>query len=128
MLYSTPFLKPHRPKLPSLSPLRGEKGNWGLQALITGKISTKQLEACRQNINRRLKRKGRIIIHGFPDRGKSIKPCEVRMGKGKGKVDRYEMMVYPGKLILEIVGIPEGLSRYALQGGATKLNITTRII
>lgn len=127
-MYSTKFLKPHKPKLPSICVFRGRKGRLGLQSLSTGTISTKQMEACRQNINRRLKRKGQIVIHGFADRGRSLKPCEVRMGKGKGKIDHYEMMVSPGKLILEIVGISENLSRYALQGGATKLGVSTKII
>jgi large subunit ribosomal protein L16 len=125
----TKFLKFHKPGLPSQGKLHIlTQGISGIMAIQTGSIPGHQLEAARQNINRRLKRKGKIIIHVFPDRGRTEKPCEVRMGKGKGNIKFWQAMVYPGSLIFEIRGISRELIRQALLGGCTKLGVGVKII
>ena len=59
-------------------------GEFGLQAVDCGYISSKQIEAARIAMTRHVKRGGKIWIRIFPDKPVTKKPAEVRMGKGKG--------------------------------------------
>ena len=61
-------------------------GTIGLKALQSGVISSRQIEAARQAINRKIKRQGKLWIRVFPNLPITAKPTEVRMGKGKGSV------------------------------------------
>jgi large subunit ribosomal protein L16 len=125
----TKFQKFHKPNLLSTGKTQIlTSGISGIMALQTGSIKSQELEAARQNINRRLKRKGKVLIHIFPDRGRTAKPCEVRMGKGKGNIKYWQTMVRPGSLIFEIRGVSRELARRALAGGCTKLNVGVKII
>lgn len=63
-------------------------GNIGLKAVETGHLNSKQIISIRQTINKIIKKKGKLIINIFPNTQISKKPLEVRMGKGKGNVDR----------------------------------------
>jgi large subunit ribosomal protein L16 len=63
-------------------------GNMGLIALESGHINSKQLMALKQTINKIIKKKGKLKINIFPNTPISKKPVEVRMGKGKGNIDR----------------------------------------
>lgn len=62
-------------------------GDYGLQTLERGWLTTRQIEACRVAINRSLKRKGKVFIRIFPHKSITRRPPETRMGKGKGAVD-----------------------------------------
>jgi large subunit ribosomal protein L16 len=57
----------------------------------------------------------------FPDKPISTKPAEVRMGNGKGNPEYYVAEIQPGKVIYEIVGVPEELAREAFRLAAAKL-------
>jgi large subunit ribosomal protein L16 len=59
-------------------------GSFGLKALDTCFLTSKQLEAARVALNRFMKREGQVWIRVFPDKPMTRKPAEVRMGKGKG--------------------------------------------
>lgn len=56
-------------------------GEFGMQTLERGWITSRQIEACRVAINRYLKRKGKVWIRVFPDKSVTKKPAETRMGK-----------------------------------------------
>jgi len=58
-------------------------GEFGLQAVECGTISSKQIEAARIAMTRHVKRGGKMWIRIFPDKPFTKKPAEVRMGKGK---------------------------------------------
>jgi large subunit ribosomal protein L16 len=103
-------------------------GILGLKALEAGCVSSKQIEATRQAIARKIRRNGRIWVRIFPDLPITSKPIEVRMGKGKGAVDHWVAKISGGTIIFEIDGIPEKLAILALQTGSTKLPIKTAII
>jgi large subunit ribosomal protein L16 len=75
-----------------------------------------------------MKRQGKVWIRVFPDVPVSAKPIEVRMGKGKGSVDRWVSRVAPGRILFEIDGVPEDIAREALRLGAAKLPIKTKIV
>ncbi|WP_321488736.1 50S ribosomal protein L16 [uncultured Hyphomonas sp.] len=103
-------------------------GQFGLKALEPERVTARQIEATRRAITREMKRQGKVWIRVFPDVPVSAKPIEVRMGKGKGSVDRWVSRVAPGRILFEIDGVPEDIAREALRLGAAKLPIKTKII
>ncbi|MEL6789164.1 MAG: 50S ribosomal protein L16 [Pseudomonadota bacterium] len=103
-------------------------GSHGLKALEPERITSRQIEATRRAITRAMKRAGRVWIRIFPDVPVSKKPTEVRMGKGKGSPEYWAARVKPGRIMFEIDGVPEDVAREALELGAAKLPIKTRIV
>ena len=103
-------------------------GAYGLKAMAPGRVTARQIEASRRAITRHMKRAGRVWIRIFPDVPVSKKPTEVRMGKGKGSVDRWVCKVKPGRVMFEIDGVNDDIAREALRLAAMKLPIKTRIV
>jgi large subunit ribosomal protein L16 len=58
----------------------------------------------------------------------TAKPIEVRMGKGKGSVDRWVCKVKPGRVMFELDGVSEEVAREALRLAAMKLPVKTRVV
>nr|YP_003434235.1 ribosomal protein L16 [Chattonella marina]BAI70582.1 ribosomal protein L16 [Chattonella marina] len=103
-------------------------GLFGLKCLESFNITSSQIEAVRQNINRKIKRRGKIWINVFPDFPITSKPSEVRMGKGKGSVDYWVSKVSAGKIIFEVASPNDKLAYNALKSAANKLPVKTFII
>lgn len=103
-------------------------GDFGLQAIESGPLTARQIEAARIAMTRHVRRQGKIWIRIFPDKPVSKKPAETRMGKGKGAVDRWEAIVKRGRVMYEMGGVPEDLAREALRLAAHKLPIKTRFL
>ena len=103
-------------------------GEYGLKATTRGRITARQLEAARRAMTRHIKRGGRIWIRIFPDKPISIKPAEVRMGNGKGNPEYYVAEIQPGKIVFEIVGVPEELAREAFRLASAKLPLRTTFV
>ncbi|WP_300376812.1 50S ribosomal protein L16 [Henriciella sp.] len=103
-------------------------GSFGLKALEPERVTARQIEATRRAVTREMKRQGKVWIRVFPDTPVSAKPIEVRMGKGKGSVDRWVARVAPGRILFEIDGVPDEVALEALRLGAAKLPIKTKII
>ena len=103
-------------------------GEYGLQALEPGWISSRQIEAARRAIVRALRRRGKVWIRIFPDKPFTKKPAETRMGKGKGNVEYWVAVIKPGRVLFEVGGLPEDMSKEALNLAAYKLSIKTKII
>lgn len=103
-------------------------GSFGIKALDTAWINGRQIEAARQAIVRHMKREGQIWIKIFPDKPITKKPAEVRMGKGKGAPEGFVAPVTPGRILIEIEGVPIEVAREALRLGAQKLPIPTKLI
>ncbi len=103
-------------------------GDFGMQALDRGRITHKQIEACRVAITRHFQRKGKVWIRIFPDKPVSKKPAEVRMGKGKGAVDHWVAAVRPGRIMFEVAGVQREEAKIALKLAAAKLPIKTRFV
>jgi large subunit ribosomal protein L16 len=103
-------------------------GSFGLKATEPERVTARQIEAARRAITRYMKRQGRVWIRIFPDLPVSAKPIEVRMGKGKGSVDRWVAKVKPGRMMFEIDGVGEEIAREALRLGAMKLPVQTRVV
>jgi large subunit ribosomal protein L16 len=110
---------------------RGNKldfGDFGLQVLVTGFITNKQIEAARVAITRQMKRRGQMWIRIFPDKPYTKKPLETRMGKGKGEVEYWVAPVQAGRILFEVSGCPESIARAAFARGASKIPLTTRML
>lgn len=103
-------------------------GEFGMQALERGRISNRQIEACRVAINRFFNRRGKVWIRVFPDKPITKKPAEVRMGKGKGAVDHWVAVVKPGRILFEVANVPKEMAQDALKRAAAKLGIKTRFV
>ena len=103
-------------------------GSYGLKAMEPDRLSARQIEAARRAITRHMKRAGRVWIRIFPDLPVSKKPAEVRMGSGKGSPELWMARVKPGRIIFELDGVTDKVAREALQLGAEKLPIKTRIV
>ncbi len=103
-------------------------GDYGIMAMEKGKITSRQIEAARVAMTRYIKRGGKVWIKIFPDIPITKKPAEVRMGKGKGSVDRYVAAVRPGKILYEMDGVEPEVAKGALDLAAAKLPIKTRLI
>ena len=103
-------------------------GEFAIQALSCGYITNRQIEAARIAMTRKIKRGGNVWIKIFPDKSLTKKPAEVRMGKGKGSPDQWVAVVKPGRVLFEIAGVEEELSREALKLAMYKLPVKTKII
>lgn len=103
-------------------------GSHGLKAMEPERVTSRQIEATRRAITRAMKRQGRVWIRIFPDTPITAKPIEVRMGKGKGSVDRWACKVKPGRVMFEIDGVGEAVAFEALRLAAMKLPIKTRVV
>ena len=110
---------------------RGNKlnfGEFGMQALECGYISSRQIEAARIAMTRHVKRGGKLWIRLFPDKPITKKPAEVRMGKGKGAPEEWVAVIRPGKILYEMEGVPAELAREAFRLASHKLPIKTKFI
>jgi len=103
-------------------------GSFGLKATTPERVTARQIEAARRAMTRHMKRQGRVWIRIFPDVPVTAKPIEVRMGKGKGSIDRWVAKVKPGRVMFEIDGVNEDVAREALRLAAMKLSVKTRVI
>ena len=103
-------------------------GDYGLQALECGRITSKQIEASRVAIARYAKKVGKMFIRIFPDKPISQKPAEVRMGNGKGNPEYYVAEIQPGKMLYEMDGVDESLAREAFRLAAAKLPLSTTFV
>ncbi len=103
-------------------------GEFGIQALEPGWITSRQIEAIRRTVVRHMRRRGKYWIRIFPDKPVTSKPAETRMGKGKGAVDHWVAVVKPGRIMFEIAGVPEDMAREALSLAGYKLPIKTQIV
>lgn len=103
-------------------------GEFGLQALEAGWITSRQIETVRRVIVRHNRRRGKYWIRIFPDKPVTAKPAETRMGKGKGSVDHWVAVVKPGRIMFEVAGVPADLAQEGLRLAGYKLPIKTQIV
>ena len=103
-------------------------GDFALQALEPGKLTSRQIEASRIALTRHIKRGGKVWIRVFPDKPITKKPAETRMGSGKGGLDHWVCPVRTGRVVFEIQGIPEAIAAEAFALASAKLPFKTRVV
>ncbi len=103
-------------------------GDFGIQAIGRGRLTSAQLEAARVAINRHLNRKGKMWIRVFPQKPITKKPAETRMGKGKGNVEYWVASIRPGTVLFEVAGASGTLTKAALSLADAKIPFRCRFI
>lgn len=103
-------------------------GDFGIKAVEPKFITARQIEACRIAISRKMSREGQIWIRIFPDKPRTKKPAETRMGSGKGSLDHFVAVVEPGRILFEISGVPIELAKEALRLAQFKLPVKTKFV
>lgn len=103
-------------------------GEFGLQAVECGTLSSKQIEAARIAMTRHVKRGGKMWIRIFPDKPFTKKPAEVRMGKGKGPPEGWVAVIRPGRILYEMEGVSREMAKEALRLASHKLSVKTRFV
>lgn len=103
-------------------------GDVGLQATECGRITARQIEACRVCIARHAKKVGKMFIRIFPDKPVSRKPAETRMGGGKGSPEYWVAVIRPGRMLFELEGVPYETAKQALTLAAHKLPVKSKIV
>jgi len=103
-------------------------GSFGLKALEAGWITSRQIEAARITISRKVRRVGRLWIRIFPDKSITKKPAETRMGKGKGSPEYWVAVVKPGRILFEVEGLQQKEAEEAFRLCSYKLPIKTKTV
>lgn len=103
-------------------------GTYGLQAVESQYLTSRQIEAARRAIVRYIRRGGKIWIRVFPDRPVTKRAAETRMGSGKGSVDHWVAPVRPGRVLFEMAGVREDQAREAFRLAGFKLPMKTQFV
>ena len=103
-------------------------GEYGLKALDSVWLTSRQIEAARIAMTRHIRRVGKIWIRMFPDKPITSKPAETRMGKGKGSVDHWVCVVHAGKILFEMEGVDSALAKEAFEIAAQKLPVKCKFV
>ena len=103
-------------------------GDYGLQALESGWITARQIEAARIAMTRYVKRGGKIWIRIFPHKSVTKKPAETRMGKGKGAPEEWVAVIRPGAILYEMQGVTKEIAQEAFRLASHKLPIGTKFL
>ena len=101
-------------------------GEYGLEAVECGWITSNQIEAARIAMTRSVKRGGKVYIKIFPHKSVTKKPAEVRMGSGKGAPEYWVAVVKPGRVMFEIEGVTEEQAREAMRLAMHKLPVKSK--
>ena len=126
----TKYRKPHRGRLKGKA-MRGNKiafGDFALQALEPGWITSRQIEAGRRSMSRYARRGGKLWIRVFPDKSITARAAETRMGAGKGAPDYWVAVVKPGKILYEMRGVSEVIARSSMRIAAYKMPVKTKFL
>ena len=91
-------------------------------------MTSRQIEAARVAMTRKIRRGGKVWINVFPDKPVTQKPAETRMGSGKGAPEHWVAVVKPGRVMFELAGVDERLAKEALRLASRKLPIKTRVV
>ena len=105
-----------------------EFGDFGMQAVECGFMSARQIEAARIAITRHVKKGGKVWIRVFPDKPRTKKPAETRMGKGKGNFEGWVAVIKPGKVLYELEGVNRDMAKEAFRLAGNKLPFATKFL
>ncbi len=103
-------------------------GSYALKTLESHWLSSRQIEAARRVMTRYTKRGGKIWIRVFPDKPVTKKGGEIPMGKGKGAVDHFVVVIKPGMILFEMDGVDEKMAKEAMELAAYKVPVKCKFI
>lgn len=102
-------------------------GQLCLRALSASRVDGNQIATLYNFLKKKLKKKGCVTLCIFPSFPLTKKPAEVRMGKGKGNVNKWIARVKSGSAICEISTANIPLAIKILKAAKFKLSIKTKI-
>lgn len=103
------------------------RGNYALKSKKSGKLTIKQIEACRRSLRRNLKKTGNIWLRVFTYASITKKSIGSRMGSGKGAHSQWVCPIRKGQIICEIAANSVYSSLKALSRAKTKLPFKSTI-
>lgn len=103
-------------------------GTYGLKTLEKAWIKDREIEAVRLVLARATRKSGKFWIRIFPDKPFTKKPPEVTMGAGKGDVSHFVASVTPGRILFELEGLPEDITKTVMRDVAAKLSVSTKLV
>lgn len=103
-------------------------GEYGLKATSRGWVSAREIEAARKKITYMTKRSGKYWVRIFPDKPVTSKPVGVKMGSGKGAIDKYVAVIKPGMVLFELGGVTEDVAKDAFRKAGHKLSVLTTFV
>lgn len=103
-------------------------GDYGLKAVESGWITSRQIEAGRVALTRQSKRGGKVWIRIFPQKPITKKAAETRMGSGKGSPEYWVAEVRAGRIMYEVTGVPQPVAMEALRLAASKMPVKCKIV
>jgi len=103
-------------------------GDYGIQAMEPGWLAANQLEAARVVLSRFIGTEGRYWCRVFPHKSITAIAAETRMGKGKGEIEYWAVVIKPGTVLFEVAGIPEAAAREAFRLQSGKLPFRMRFV
>lgn len=103
-------------------------GEYGVIALEPTFMTDRQIETVRVLLSRQMPKGGKFWLRVFPDKSRTKKPLETRMGKGKGDVDHWEAPVVRGKVLFEWSGVDEEFSKKIAKKISAKIGIDVKLI
>jgi len=103
-------------------------GEYGLKALGRAWLTSAQIEAGRRAVTNSIKRGGKVWVRVFPDKPVTSRPAGQRMGRGKGDIDRYVVVVKPGRIIFEVAGVSRDLVFKAFERAGAKMPFKTKMV
>lgn len=102
-------------------------GDFGLKAMTSSWLTSRQIEAARKVISRRCKG-GKVYIRVFPIRPVTGKGLGATMGSGSGAIDYFMFPVKPGRIIFEVSGVSTEIAKEAFRIAGHKLPFQTKFI
>ncbi len=103
-------------------------GTYGLKSMEKAWIKDREIEAVRLVLARATKKNGKFWIRIFPDKPFTKKPPEVTMGAGKGDVSHFVASISPGRILFELEGLPEDVTKAVMHDVAAKLSVLTKLV
>lgn len=103
-------------------------GSHGLKAVTHARVRSNQIESARKVIARALGKTGKSWTRIFPDKPYTQKPPEVKLGKGKGDPQGYEVEIWPGRVLFEVDGVAEAVAAETLKKAGKKLPLKTKVV
>ncbi len=103
-------------------------GDYRLKAQSSGWVSSRELEAARKKITYATKRLGKYWVRVFPHKPVTKKAVGVKMGSGKGDIDRHVAVIKPGVILFEVGGVTEEMAMAALTKAGHKISVKTKIV
>jgi large subunit ribosomal protein L16 len=103
-------------------------GDFGIQAVESSHLTSRQIEAARIAMTRHIKRGGKVWILVYPDRPITKKPAESRVVSGQESPAWWIAKINPGRVLFELSGVEEDVAREAMRLAIHKLPLKARFI